>query len=99
MGILNKRSDVAVVLTDVEMPGHHNGLALARFVHDPYPGMTVVVVSGRVRPAPGEIPPDALFVPKPYAPYALLEVIQKAAPQDALAADAVSDLASGGAGS
>jgi DNA-binding NtrC family response regulator len=98
MVVLDKRSDVAVVFTDVEMPGHHNGLELARFVHDHYPGITVVVASGRVRPARGEMPPDALFVTKPYAPHALLQAVRKAVPQDALAADAVSDMASDGAG-
>jgi FixJ family two-component response regulator len=79
MVVLDKRSDVAVVFTDVEMPGHLNGLDLARYVADHCPGITVVIASGRVRPAPGDLPADALFLPKPYAPQALVDVFESAA--------------------
>jgi two-component system, response regulator PdtaR len=79
--VLDKRSDVAVVFTDVEMPGNQNGLDLARFVSDHYPNITIVIASGRVRPGPGEIPPNALFLPKPYRPEALTNALCKFAPK------------------
>ena len=79
MVVLNKRSDVAVVFTDVEMPGHLNGLDLARFIRDHYPSITVVIASGRVRTSPGDMPRDAIFLPKPYALQALLDTFQKLA--------------------
>ena len=87
--ILDKRSDVAVVFTDIEMPGNHNGLDLARFVSDHYPGVSIVIASGRMRPGPGEIPADALFLPKPYEPQALVDTFQKLAPTASVLVDAV----------
>jgi hypothetical protein len=32
--ILEKREDICVILTDVDMPGHLNGFQLARIVQD-----------------------------------------------------------------
>jgi two-component system, response regulator PdtaR len=81
--VLDKRSDVAVVFTDVEMPGNQNGLDLARFVSDHYPNITIIIASGRVRPGPGEIPPNALFLAKPYGPQTLIKAFETLAPPKA----------------
>jgi two-component system, response regulator PdtaR len=81
--VLDKRSDVAVVFTDVEMPGNQNGLDLARFVSDHYPNITIIIASGRVRPGPGEIPPNALFLTKPYGPQTLIKAFETLVPPKA----------------
>jgi CheY-like chemotaxis protein len=65
--VLGRRSDVVVLFTDIEMPGDLNGLDLARFVHDQYPAIRIVVVSGRARPAAGDLPPNVIFFAKPYS--------------------------------
>jgi hypothetical protein len=43
-----------------------------------FPGIKVIVTSGRVRPGPGDLPKGVRFVPKPYRPTALIEVVREA---------------------
>jgi CheY-like chemotaxis protein len=45
---LEADSDVQLVFTDVNMPGTIDGLALARQVHDRWPRIGIMVVSGQV---------------------------------------------------
>ncbi|QIO75667.1 response regulator [Rhizobium leguminosarum] len=64
--ILEGRSDIAVVLTDVEMPGTMNGLALAASVRERWPFIGIIVVSGRVTISRDDLPERGVFFPKPY---------------------------------
>lgn len=64
--MLDARPDVAVLFTDVHMPGSIDGLALAKMAPDRWPSVKVVVTSGRARPEVGDLPDGTLFVPKPY---------------------------------
>lgn len=58
--------EVAVVFSDIDMPGRLDGLALAEVIQARWPFITVVLTSGRCRPTTTTLPPPALFVPKPY---------------------------------
>ena len=53
-------------------------LDLARLAHEQFPQVSVVVVSGRMRPDPGALPPGTRFVPKPYSATNLTRVVQEA---------------------
>jgi CheY-like chemotaxis protein len=64
--LLDARADVAVVFTDVNMPGPIDGLELGREVKRRWPEVELVVTSGRERPAKTALPPTARFLPKPY---------------------------------
>ena len=44
ISILNERSDVTVVFTDIQMPGTMDGIQLAQYVRERFPP-TIVVVS------------------------------------------------------
>lgn len=77
--VLAKRPDVRVVVTDVDMPGRLNGFQLARIVQDYYHQVGVVVGSGRARPKPGDLSPEAIFLAKPYGPSTLVAAIRKVA--------------------
>ena len=72
---LESRGDVQVLFTDIHMPGSLDGLQLARHVHVRWPGIKLLIASGRVRPDPEEIPDDGRFVPKPYEPKRLVQQI------------------------
>jgi CheY-like chemotaxis protein len=74
--LLESRPDVAAIVTDVEMPGAIDGLELARRVRQGTPGIAVVIVSGRVRPAPHQVPSGAKFVSKPFEPSTVLGMLQ-----------------------
>jgi CheY-like chemotaxis protein len=47
--VLQAGADIDLIVTDVEMPGRHDGLALAMFVRSHYPNTPVIVVSGGCR--------------------------------------------------
>ena len=64
--IFGRRSDVALLFTDVEMPGSIDGYGLARWAHHHRPDVKTIVVSGRAMPRAGDIPEGAAFVGKPY---------------------------------
>jgi two-component system, response regulator PdtaR len=81
--VLQARPDVQAVVTDIEMPaGSMNGLELARVVQDRWPGIGVVISSGRERPGPDDLSEKVAFVSKPYLPDTIINVIrQMATPQ------------------
>jgi CheY-like chemotaxis protein len=66
LGIFRERDDVALLFTDVEMPGSIDGYALARWVHVNRPTVKTMIVSGRALPRAGDVPDGAAFVGKPY---------------------------------
>lgn len=75
--VLEKRPDIRVVFTDIEMPGELDGIQLARIVQRRYHRAGVVVGSGGARPRSSELSTDATFLSKPYAPAALVEAVRK----------------------
>ena len=65
--LVSQRPDIAIMITDVQMPGLMDGLLLARVVRTLRPLMRIVVTSGGLRLHADELPCDAAFLPKPYA--------------------------------
>ena len=66
LAIFGERRDVALLFTDVEMPGSIDGYGLARWVHVNRPHVKTMIVSGRALPRAGDLPEGAAFVGKPY---------------------------------
>jgi CheY-like chemotaxis protein len=79
IALLQSRSDVQVVVTDIEMPGSMNGLELAQVVRVRWPGVGIVVTSGRVRPVSDDLMDGVVFLSKPYLPDAVIGAIQRVA--------------------
>ena len=65
VAILESRSDIALMFTDIQMPGSMNGLELAHTVHERWPPIKIILVSGQVTPATIDIPADSRFHGKP----------------------------------
>lgn len=63
--ILNSRSDIRVVFTDIRMPGEMDGLDLAHQVRERWPPTIIVICSGNEPPDQDALPLDATFMPKP----------------------------------
>jgi DNA-binding NtrC family response regulator len=74
--ILESRSDIALVFTDIQMPGSMDGLGLARTVHDRWPAIKIILVSGRVEVPECERPVNSRFFQKPFAMKQIIEGIQ-----------------------
>ena len=64
--LVRSRTDIAVLFTDVQMPGAMDGIALARMVHALRPDIRILVTSGGLKLCDADLPNDARFVPKPY---------------------------------
>lgn len=77
--ILKSRNDIAILFTDIEMPGSMNGIKLAHTVRVGWPLILIVVVSGRVAPNNGELPHNARYLRKPYRPGEVIEAFRRAA--------------------
>ncbi|WP_456685334.1 response regulator [Bradyrhizobium sp. P5_C11_2] len=74
--VLEARDDIAILFTDVEMPGSMNGLDLANRVAGRWPRICLVLTSGRVRLSNQAMPDRGRFVPKPYYPNQLLRAFR-----------------------
>ena len=65
MSILESRSDISLLFTDIQMPGTMDGLKLAHAVHERWPSIKIILVSGQVKPSDAERPADSRFFGKP----------------------------------
>jgi two-component system, response regulator PdtaR len=64
--ILEARSDIQLVFTDVQMPGSMDGLKLAAAVRGRWPPIKIVATSGDHAIRDGELPEGSVFLHKPY---------------------------------
>ncbi len=67
---------VCVVVTDIDMPLGIDGIKLAACIDRRWPDIGIVITSGKVRPAPGDVPTDGLFIRKPYTEESLISAIR-----------------------
>jgi DNA-binding LytR/AlgR family response regulator len=66
ISILEARSDITVLFTDIQMPGSMDGLKLAAAVKGRWPPIKIVTTSGLVDVRPEDLPEGGRFIPKPY---------------------------------
>jgi CheY-like chemotaxis protein len=69
---------VALVFSDVRLAGPMDGLQLASAIALLWPTARVVVTSGRRAERPPDLPPQAIFIPKPWRPFDLLVEAERA---------------------
>jgi two-component sensor histidine kinase/CheY-like chemotaxis protein len=84
IAILESRSDIAVLFTDIQMPGSMDGLKLAHAVHTRWPNIKIVLVSGEVRPSDAEKPVDSRFFGKPLGVEQMIAELQSMVGKGAL---------------
>ncbi len=65
IGILESRSDISVLFTDIQMPGSMDGLKLAHLTHTRWPHIKIILVSGQIAVTSADKPEDSKFFPKP----------------------------------
>ena len=66
ISILESRSDVRLVFTDINMPGSMNGLRLAHAVRGRWPPVELLVTSALGNITARDLPERGRFLPKPY---------------------------------
>ena len=77
LALLEQRSDIEVIFTDIDMPGSMNGLKLAHAVRGRWPPIRIVTTSGRFNLGPDELPVGGKFIAKPYNFRHLAETIRE----------------------
>jgi two-component sensor histidine kinase/DNA-binding response OmpR family regulator len=65
ISILESRSDISLLFTDIQMPGSIDGLRLAHAVHERWPAIKIILVSGQMKPSDAERPENSRFFGKP----------------------------------
>lgn len=77
VAILEARTDIRIVFTDIDMPGSMDGMKLAAAVRDRWPPIEIVIVSGHPRHLDIELPARAVFFSKPYKADAVAAVLRQ----------------------
>jgi CheY-like chemotaxis protein len=75
--ILETRSDIALLFTDIQMPGSMDGLRLAHTVHERWPPIKIILVSGALKLAKSDIPADSRFFGKPFEAKEMIAEMQE----------------------
>ena len=82
LAILEARTDVRLVFTDIQLPGSMDGLKLAHAVRNRWPPVELILTSGRRHIGPDDLPERGRFYAKPYDFAALSQVFQEMAAND-----------------
>jgi two-component sensor histidine kinase/CheY-like chemotaxis protein len=77
ISILESRSDISLLFTDIQMPGSIDGLKLAHAVHERWPSIKIILVSGQVKPSDAERPENSRFFGKPLGIEHMIAELQK----------------------
>jgi two-component sensor histidine kinase len=65
LAILESRTDIELLFTDIQMPGSMDGLKLAYAVHKRWPLIKIILVSGQLKLTDDDKPADSRFFGKP----------------------------------
>ncbi|NNM72176.1 response regulator [Enterovirga aerilata] len=78
----DRSGEVTVLVADVNLPGPMDGVSLARSVSVLWPGISVIVTSGAPGGRLGDLPPNCVYVPKPWRPLDIAAAAERAARAD-----------------
>lgn len=76
LAVLACHSEVSIMMTDVRMPGHINGLELVARVQIDHPTIRSIVVSGHTTAMDASNAGAIGFLPKPYMADTLLQAVR-----------------------
>src|SRR5271169_4081410 len=82
--ILESRSDIELLFTDIQMPGSMDGLKLAHAVHERWPSIKIILVSGKLTLTEAEKPIHSRFFGKPLEVKQMIAEIQEMIGQGSL---------------
>lgn len=76
--VMDRNADISLLITDINMPGSLDGVALAREVRREKPHVAIVLVSGSAPPPDDQMLPGATFLAKPFNAYQPMSTVHKA---------------------
>ena len=74
--LLESRTDITLLFTDINMPGSMDGLKLAHAVRNRWPPIKILVVSGLQQLESSDLPSNSCFFRKPYQPSEMVEELR-----------------------
>jgi two-component system, response regulator PdtaR len=77
ISILEKRTDISAVFTDVQMPGSINGLQLAHLISSRWPPIGIIATSGQLRLREDDLPKGGRYLQKPYPASQLADMLRE----------------------
>jgi two-component sensor histidine kinase/CheY-like chemotaxis protein len=77
LSILESRSDISLLFSDIQMPGSMDGLKLAHAVHNRWPLIKIILVSGQVQVSDADTPADSRFFGKPLEAKQMIAELQE----------------------
>ena len=77
IAILQQRTDIHLVFTDIDMPGSMDGLKLSHFVRDRWPPVKIVATSGHARISEKDLPQGGRFLTKPYSAAEIVDTVRE----------------------
>ena len=82
--ILESRSDIDLVFTDVQMPGSMDGIKLAHYIRERWPPVKLILASGNAILEASSLPTGSGFFAKPYVDHAIMDTMARmlAAPDE-----------------
>lgn len=75
--ILELRSDIDLVFTDVQMPGTMDGIKLSHCIRDRWPPVKLIVASGKVILEESSLPGGSSCFAKPYSESAIVDAMAR----------------------
>jgi DNA-binding response OmpR family regulator len=66
MNIIESGKPIDVIITDVQMPGRHDGIALALWARRNFPQIKIIIVSGATSGVVEHLGEEGKIMPKPY---------------------------------
>jgi DNA-binding NtrC family response regulator len=77
--ILESRTDIRLVFTDVDMPGSMDGMKLAAAIRGRWPPIEIIIVSGHRTVDLDELPARSRFFQKPYDSREIIDAMHQMA--------------------
>jgi CheY-like chemotaxis protein len=79
LDVLEGRSDVGIILSDIDMPPGIDGMALVAIVRRRWPPISIILVSGHLASPEVRIPEGGVFFSKPYRPSEVVAALNRMA--------------------
>lgn len=76
LAVLAGRTDIAVLLTGINLPGSMDGISLAHAARARWPHIKIVAVSGRSHLSANDFPAESRLLRKPYHSAAMISAIR-----------------------
>ncbi|MDO6415118.1 response regulator [Sphingomonas sp. BIUV-7] len=80
IALMENNPSIAAVVTDIQMPGSMDGVKLSHYLRDRWPPTVLIVTSGAIKPTAADLPQGAIFMPKPFNPRTVLDLLRDARP-------------------